>query len=405
MDSRNLWFTKMPDGSKLYAKDLDTLYDKLISWYGIIPVDANKLSDIFGLAITEKERTDNNNSQTIEHYRADYKRFITEEFGNRDIQKISRTDVKAYTQELVHRITLSKKAFLSYKGVLNLIFRYAVENGIIQSNPVVSIKNSVYLKSCDTGRATPEEKILSEDEIDQVRKTVRQYMGYKRYNGYFINGYAILFSIETGVRAAEIPALKWSDIHEDYIHIHAQQLNHIQKGGKEYYYAPWTKDEKGISRGGRKYPLTDALKALLDELRALQTTLGIDSDIIFCHEDGTWIKTDAYETCLRRLMRSAGMSVTNNHALRMSLNSNVFIGRCDLPVTERARLLGHSVETNLRHYSFASKDGLKDVKALLNQQSKQVTPWSPQNVVKFEDYAKRKTPENGEFSRVSSINH
>ena len=52
----------------------------------------------------------------------------------------------------------------------------------------------------------------------------------------------------------------------------------------------------------------------------------------------------------------------------MSLNSNVLIGRCNLPVTERARLLGHSVETNLKHYSFAGKDNMDELKALLNGQ-------------------------------------
>ncbi len=126
----------------------------------------------------------------------------------------------------------------------------------------------------------------------------------------------------------------------------------------------------------------------MDELRALQKDLEIDSEYIFCHEDGEWIKTDAYETCLRRIMRSLDLPVTNNHAFRMSLNSNVFITRCNLPVTERARLLGHSVETNLRHYSFASKDGLEDVKTLLNQQ---VSPRSHLKVVNFE---KKKSSES-----------
>ena len=62
-------------------------------------------------------------------------------------------------------------------------------------------------------------------------------MKESRYHGYFINGYAILLSIETGMRAAELPALKWSDVHDDYIHIHAQQLQHVRKGYTEYYYA------------------------------------------------------------------------------------------------------------------------------------------------------------------------
>mgnify|MGYP000647653644 CR=1 FL=1 len=52
----------------------------------------------------------------------------------------------------------------------------------------------------------------------------------------------------------------------------------------------------------------------------------------------------------------------------MSLNSNVFIGKYGLPATERARLLGHSVETNLRYYSFAGKDSLDDICAILNEE-------------------------------------
>lgn len=60
------------------------------------------------------------------------------------------------------------------------------------------------------------------------------------------------------------------------------------------------------------------------------------------------------------------MNVTNNHAFRMSLNSNIFIP-IGLPVTERARLLGHSVDTNLKYYSFAGKDNLQDICDLLNE--------------------------------------
>ncbi len=43
-----------------------------------------------------------------------------------------------------------------------------------------------------------------------------------------------------------------------------------------------------------------------------------------------------------------------NHALRMSLNSNVLIP-LGISVADRAAMLGHSVETNLRFYSYAQK--------------------------------------------------
>jgi len=74
--------------------------------------------------------------------------------------------------------------------------------------------------------------------------------------------------------------------------------------------------------------------------------------------------------------------VTNNHSFRMSLNSNVFIGEYGLPVTERARLLGHSVETNLRYYSFAGKDSLDDICAMLNGEI-EVSPGSHLGLTKI----------------------
>ncbi|MBQ7505850.1 MAG: tyrosine-type recombinase/integrase [Lachnospiraceae bacterium] len=393
VETKGLWYTQMADKSKIYAKTEDGLYRKLFTVYGLTVCDTS-IRGVFESALAEKSRTENNNESTIKRYRYSFDRFISKEMAGKDIRNISKSDLKAHTQEMVNRLHPKKKAFLTYKGLLNLIFGYAVEYDIIPANPVSVIQNAVYLKSCDTKTATPEEKILSEAEIGTVKATVRKYMEYKRYHGYFINGYAILFSIETGVRIGEIPALKWEDVYANYIHIHAQQLYHERPAGKEYYYVPWTKDEKGISRGGRKYPLTDAIKAILTELRDLQEQLGIRSEYIFCHENGDWIKKDAYVTCLRRLMKSLSMPVINNHAFRMSLNSNVLIGKCDLPVTERARLLGHSVETNLRHYSFAGKDNMNELQTLLNQQ---VSPWSHQNLVKFRI---KKSPESTKFKAL-----
>ena len=369
VEGRELYTTFMPDRSRLSAKTREALIDKLMDYYGLTISDTS-FETIFELALDEKRRTENSDSKTIEHYRDDFSRFIDDTLAKMDIRKISGVELQEYTQKLVNSPNPpTEKSFLKYKGVLNLVFNYGIAKGIITSNPVAQIKNRVYKKSCAIVDTDPEKKIHSPQEIGQIKETVRKRMKHKTYNGYFINGYAILFSIETGMRAAEICSLKWSDVKDNYIHIHSQQLKEKAENGQKgsiYYYAPYTKNEKGISRDGRKFPLTKAIKSLLEELKALQEQLNIHSEYIFCHEDGEWIKTDAYETCLRRLCQSLDMKVTNNHAFRMSLNSNVLIP-AGLLVTERARLLGHSVETNLRHYSFAGKDNLQDICDLLNK--------------------------------------
>ncbi len=43
--------------------------------------------------------------------------------------------------------------------------------------------------------------------------------------------------------------------------------------------------------------------------------------------------------------------IANNHAFRMTLNSNYLIGVLKLDVGQRAALLGHSVDTNEAYYT------------------------------------------------------
>lgn len=110
-----------------------------------------------------------------------------------------------------------------------------------------------------------------------------------------------------------------------------------------------------MSQDGRDFPLTQKIRVLLGELKSLQKSLNIHSEYVFCHEDGDWGKKDAYLTFLRRLCQSYNLKLTNNHALRMSLNSNVLIP-LGISVADRAAMLGHSIETNLKYYSLLRKD-------------------------------------------------
>ena len=142
--------------------------------------------------------------------------------------------------------------------------------------------------------------------------------------------------------------------------------------------------------------ITKNIKALLDEIKSKQDKLNIHSEYIFCHENGEWIKTDAYITFLRRLCQSKHFHVTNNHALRMSLNSNVLIPK-GVSVADRAAMLGHSIETNLRHYSFAQKDYLDNVRAILDSDCEEMcentsgTPREPHKIIQF---SKKESPEH-----------
>ncbi len=364
------------------------------------------IANIFEKSLEHKDRTEAVNPKTLYHLRASYNRFISDSLARMDVRNITADILAEYTLNMLREAQrpdnqgvtqkIKKKAFLDYKSVLNLIFGYALNTDIIAVNPLSKLSNKAFMKECDCSKAVSEQKIFSEDELETIKNEVRSRMSQKKYNGYFINGFAILLSIETGMRAGELPSLKWCDVYDNYIHIHSQQLSNKRKGGKEYYYADWTKDEKGVSRGGRKFPLTNNIKNILNELKEIQEAKGIHSEFVFCHENGEWIKTDAYITCLRRMLKNLGFDITNNHAFRMSLNSIVLAGKLNLPVAKRAQLLGHSVETNMMYYTYATKDDMDDLVDLFNDNG-EVSPRSHLKIVNFE---KEKSLETANFKAL-----
>ena len=111
--------------------------------------------------------------------------------------------------------------------------------------------------------------------------------------------------------------------------------------------------------------MTDAIRSILSELRAKQKSLGISSEWVFAKENSEWITTAGYSKALYRLCKKLGLKLSNNHAFRMSLNSYVYIP-AGLNETTRAAILGHSVETNLRRYSFTKSEYLDEVTEVLN---------------------------------------
>ena len=112
--------------------------------------------------------------------------------------------------------------------------------------------------------------------------------------------------------------------------------------------------------------MTNSLYNLLAEIQEKQSERNIDSQYVFCLEDGRWITTHNYTKFLRRICNKLSIKVTNNHGFRMALNSNVLIPM-GIPANDRASLLGHSVQTNLSYYSYPQRNVVDSSRDLLNR--------------------------------------
>lgn len=88
-----------------------------------------------------------------------------------------------------------------------------------------------------------------------------------------------------------------------------------------------------------------------------------ESQYLFHHPDGGQILKDSYEYYLRRVCRRLNIKVSNNHAFRVAFNARFIEAGVD--GNDRCLVLGHSMQTNERYYSFSDKRRANNVKEKL----------------------------------------
>lgn len=315
------------------------------------------------LYISEFETLNPTKVKTLRDMKADYKRFITEEFSKIDVKNLTAKDVEIYIQKFILEKGLKRKAFLSFKSTLNKIFDTAVYQGWISFNPAKHVRNKRLMEMCDQSLAAreTEDVLLSDEELQAVFAEVKRRRELPRNKGYYYFDGMIRLHALLGCRPAELCSLKWVDVKgmdgkeakaSPALHIHAQ----IKENGSDsrYEYVPVTKNEKGISRGGRYFPITAPIKAILDEMKQMQKASGVESEYIFCHKDGHFVNPEAYAEYVHSVFQAVGIKGKTSYVFRRGVNQ--LLDECGVSPTNRAKLLGHTVQTNLSCYTFANRD-------------------------------------------------
>ena len=397
-EGKGLFYTLLPNKKQVYGKTIEALYENLFFAYGLTLNPSEKtVGAVFKLAFERKQANSTNKANSYKRNLNTFKTYFTKDFTKRDITKITKDDLLAYTKYVCATYHPSKKEFLAYKGILNLIFEYAFDKDIRPDNPVPCIHNEDYYKDgyCNCITRESEDNIFSVYQINERRDALRIRNSSSKFKGYDINGYAINLSTYTGVRVGELCALKWNDIEEFFIWIHAQIVEGDRTTGQAmvWNYCPYTKNErKKSSKTGRHFPLNDDIRMLLNEIKQKQLELGTYSEdgYIFIRENGEPINPNSYSKSLKKLMDKLGYHVTNNHAFRKSVNSNVLIPM-GFDEVQRAELLGHSPEVNLNNYTYKRLDDTNEIYKRFNDYTKVVQPQSNQKVVEFRNYKQRKS--------------
>ena len=138
-------------------------------------------------------------ASTIYGYEKNYTKYIKPIFGNKKINTILGSHITLWQNDLQEKERLSKSSIMKIRTTLHTLFEDAIEEGIINSNPVkkaYSLKNTKETKVKRTP-LEPFNKIEIKTILDSTFGTSKNLL-------------ATLFF--TGIRAGECIGLKWENV-------------------------------------------------------------------------------------------------------------------------------------------------------------------------------------------------
>lgn len=206
---------------------------------------------------------------------------------------------------------------------LKKAFDFGLKKNFINHNPLRSCWDD--LDFPDLSKERP--RFLNMEEIELI---------LEKATNYFIIEKIIRFAIHTGIRRAEIPALKWENIyeHEGYIDVKGQledSTHDIVPPKSKYSF--------------RAVPITKLVSEVLLEIRAWQNSLlrqGIDlsEGFIFTNVLGKPIRPAYISDTFKKIVGMAGVKKDITfHCTRHTFASNMIIS--GVHITTVSEILGH----------------------------------------------------------------
>ena len=406
-------------GVDITATTEDALYEKLYEYYckklGYIQ-EGNPyiFKNVWEAAHESYCRKHPTKKKTNECHEDDYKRFITAELAETDIRDITTDYLEDYALKFAQEHELIYSAYNALKGVINLVFDYAMKMHTtypdIHYNPVKFIDNNIVYPLCKDTHAerTTEDIMDTAEELMAIIEEADRRSKMSQFHGYYIYSFMIKAHYEMGCRPGELVALKWTDIRTDpisgnkYFHIHASQRDN-RDGNFEYL--PFTKNEKGKSKGGRDFPINNNLDSLLDELKLLQDDLGIESEFIFCDETGEWKKTKDYLKALKSICDKLGIKSKGSYIFRHDVNNSM--EQSGMSDASKGKAIGNRADTNRNYYCHAERDYVKQTREALEKRNAERSPLSrensghplghPQNIIIFPQKKSSRTANSQAF--------
>jgi integrase len=283
--------------------------------------------------------------RTLDGYQAIVKNHLIPVLGHILLRQLSAQTIQAYYGKACEK--LSARTVHHQHRVLSEALKYAVKQGYLGRNPCELV---------DPPR--PQKKTmrtLTPEELETLLEAASDNQFYP----------VIYTAVSSGLRRAELLALRWRDIDFDSQSILVSQTLYKGHGGCEF-------KEPKTSHSRRRVSMTPKLLAFLKEYKEERESLSLHlgrllrpDDLVFANVEGKPIDPGVLSHSFARIVKKAGLENVRFHDLRHTFASLMLLRGAKPKVISEA--LGHaSVAFTMDVYSHIIEGMQQDAMALLD---------------------------------------
>ena len=348
-ESEKAWRTYLPDETKknkrkpIKRSSKENLENYLVNYY----VEQNRLLDRQNITLQQayeewlifRRDYTSAKTKTIKENMNDWNKFFKDsDLANMPITEIKPIILIRFFRSMTKDRTITYKRMSNARSVLNGIFSWAIEEEIIEHNPVsdVNFKTFTY---------KPVEEQTDNVFTEQDTITLLTYLQGISDEPYAL---AIQLFFYLFIRIGEMKAIRWDDINwdEKTIYLHTQALvdndlkDDLTFSRRKVVVSDQMKG--GTSKGYRKEHLTEQAISILKKAKKLNP----HGEYVF-EPNGKLMTTDRFNRRLQKYCNECGVEYHSSHKIRFYCASTAYDGN-NLAII--SKLMGHSQVATTLHY-------------------------------------------------------
>ena len=260
--------------------------------------------------------------------------------------KLDKLKLEEWAHRLIKQHDMTRKQYYNTTVIIRQLLDYAVDLGIIKSNPYSLVKVNSGRMFRQERKKTDETQVYTKAELAALYDAAIRDFEKSEHKKHQLLPLLVMFQFQTGLRISEACALRYEDITADsQLHIQRMLINFDNS------VVPYTKG----TYGDRYVVLTSKAKELIEKAHQRQAEQGVSSrDFIFSMTVDP-VPYGAVRKCYEKYCKEIGIKLKSSHKARKTYISTLFDAGVNINTIRE--LAGHTDEqTTLHNYCFDRSD-------------------------------------------------